>query len=747
MNDFPTGGGSGSGNGGGGGGGGGGGWFRGYIQRSRTPTGGITAYEGGNGDDAPPAHIQGEFFSSHREQEWEQLDREREDQKRTEEHHDHGFSLTSPSKQHKSTHHRHGITLPQRVSSLLKLSTTDSGAGASNEQKGKISSHVKSFVPSGIDPRTPTENYWQIPAIASAAGPVYPLPGKGRKKSYFPFSNGEGDDDNDENDPDPLGYRRFPKVGQGRQPTGAWHNPNLMQIVESLQSAMMNKRDPMEHIPVVYNSYVLTLIEGFGKLTTRLKNTESELADLKNLREKELEQFRGISEEWILREDGYKAEIKRLELVLAKESKDGVASVAMARQTSLADRSGTKRFQARLKRMSGSHQEGIKEQPLAEEEETTSVAPTSSCFPTLGEMPRRIDTSQDVLASRMIEKLERHERARSNSDTGHIRKTHPAYHAADEYQKQNLQQVTSKKVIATDHENADASKTLRPAPHLKVNTRSSRRVDDGLTVGWEAHRSAGTVANGVSINPTGRVAAERQHGKFPHDVRRVDRRYSFSRGDDEVLPVIPSDTEFEDAGLRRVLDVQTGDASSARPAGTSGSGLPLDTLGKIPLSTSADSVGSVVWLGNSGNFGSSDQPVHQSVYVGSLGMEAGGGSRSTGLPISASVYSPEQAVRQSPISDLSGNALHPSRDAGDRTGSQSLVYASPTIRPVSNLDTSQMSEPSRRERPASPQAPVSHGVLSNMRSAEVSPIRVVERANDAARIAAARAVTRDGQQK
>lgn len=79
---------------------------------------------------------------------------------------------------------------------------------------------------------------------------------------------------------------------------------------------------------------------------------EQELAELKNLREKELEQFRGISEEWIQREDGYKAEIKRLEVVLAKESKDGLASVTLARQDTLIDRSGSKRFQARLKRMS-----------------------------------------------------------------------------------------------------------------------------------------------------------------------------------------------------------------------------------------------------------------------------------------------------------------------------------------------------------------------------------------------------------
>lgn len=102
---------------------------------------------------------------------------------------------------------------------------------------------------------------------------------------------------------------------------------------------------------------MLGLLEGFAQLTKQLRKTEQELAELKFLREKELEQFRGISEEWIQREDGYKAEIRRLEVVLAKESKDGVASVALARHESLVDRSGAKRFQARLKRMSNSHEQ------------------------------------------------------------------------------------------------------------------------------------------------------------------------------------------------------------------------------------------------------------------------------------------------------------------------------------------------------------------------------------------------------
>ncbi|KAK3373742.1 hypothetical protein B0T24DRAFT_488512, partial [Lasiosphaeria ovina] len=107
-----------------------------------------------------------------------------------------------------------------------------------------------------------------------------------------------------------------------------------------------------------YNSYVLALLEGFAQTTRQLRNVQSDLDELKDLRKKELEQFRSISEDWMRREGEYKAEIKRLELTLAKESKDGVLSVALARQESVVDRSESKRFQARLKRMSISQEHG-----------------------------------------------------------------------------------------------------------------------------------------------------------------------------------------------------------------------------------------------------------------------------------------------------------------------------------------------------------------------------------------------------
>ena len=142
------------------------------------------------------------------------------------------------------------------------------------------------------------------------------------------------------------------------EPGLAWHNPNLDQIAESLQSAMMVKRDPRAPLPIKYNACVLRLIEGFRNLRKEQKKIEHELVELNQLREKELEEFRGISEEWIERETKYKAEIKRLELLLVKETSAGMATVALARHDSVVDRSGTKKFQDRMKRMSNSLDRG-----------------------------------------------------------------------------------------------------------------------------------------------------------------------------------------------------------------------------------------------------------------------------------------------------------------------------------------------------------------------------------------------------
>lgn len=103
----------------------------------------------------------------------------------------------------------------------------------------------------------------------------------------------------------------------------------------------------------------MALIEGFYRLTRQLRGAEKELDELKISRKMELEQFRGMTEEWMEKAETYRAEIKRLELLLAAESKGGMACVALARHGSLVDRAGSKRFQARLKRISGPEDQGM----------------------------------------------------------------------------------------------------------------------------------------------------------------------------------------------------------------------------------------------------------------------------------------------------------------------------------------------------------------------------------------------------
>lgn len=268
------------------------GWFRGLHQRSRTTTTipeGDNAYNGNDDDgnttglvspsaassagnrrsrrawltpslSAPPslstptiAALQNNIDKQKQEQAWEKLDCEREQKAHYRPDDDRDYQLTtgspsnSPSKQKKLTQSRQGITFPQRVSSLLNLSGI--GGGGGNERRSRVQSPFKPFIPSGIDPRTPADNPWQIPAVASDPGPQYGS-SKSRKKSLF-FGNGDRDENDDGDDEEAFGYRRFPRVGESSQAFGTWHNPNLMQIVETLQTAMMNKRDPMEHIPVV----------------------------------------------------------------------------------------------------------------------------------------------------------------------------------------------------------------------------------------------------------------------------------------------------------------------------------------------------------------------------------------------------------------------------------------------------------------------------------------------------------------
>ncbi|OTA52054.1 hypothetical protein K449DRAFT_301017, partial [Hypoxylon sp. EC38] len=89
-----------------------------------------------------------------------------------------------------------------------------------------------------------------------------------------------------------------------------------------------------------YNSYILHLIEGFAKAQERIRMLDDACAEAKYALDYHLHHFKSVADEWIEREGQYKAEIKRLEVLLSRTSSDGLEAVTLARTNSVVDRNG-----------------------------------------------------------------------------------------------------------------------------------------------------------------------------------------------------------------------------------------------------------------------------------------------------------------------------------------------------------------------------------------------------------------------
>ncbi|KAI0865578.1 hypothetical protein F4860DRAFT_509465 [Xylaria cubensis] len=165
-----------------------------------------------------------------------------------------------------------------------------------------------------------------------------------------------------------------------------WYNPSLDQMVEALQVLLMT-RGVLEPIPLEYNSYILHLIEGFAKARADTRKAEAAHTELKQTLEQNLEQFRLVAEDWRLKEAQYLAEIKKLEVLLSKSSKDGLEVVALARTTSVIDRYSNRRrgFLSRLDEIKRDHFDSSGRPPV----------PTT---------PRILDNDNDFLISEKFRK-------------------------------------------------------------------------------------------------------------------------------------------------------------------------------------------------------------------------------------------------------------------------------------------------------------------------------------------------------
>lgn len=128
-----------------------------------------------------------------------------------------------------------------------------------------------------------------------------------------------------------------------------WHNPNLVQMMDTVSSAIMS-RGISEPIPRHLNSFVIGMVEEFRIRMGQQSALESQVTNMRKTREKEIQEFATMADEWKNHEIAYKAEVKRLEQIIA--AKDGMHSVVVARAGSVYNRGKSQAFQAKLNRLS-----------------------------------------------------------------------------------------------------------------------------------------------------------------------------------------------------------------------------------------------------------------------------------------------------------------------------------------------------------------------------------------------------------
>ena len=110
------------------------------------------------------------------------------------------------------------------------------------------------------------------------------------------------------------------------------YNPNTEQMVEALHVGFIT-RGTLEFIPIEDNATVLALIESYAHDQKKIKTLEAERAE-------ESKRHRRSAVEWLNREAQYKAEIKRLEVLLSRASVQGLEAVTLARTNSVVNRNG-----------------------------------------------------------------------------------------------------------------------------------------------------------------------------------------------------------------------------------------------------------------------------------------------------------------------------------------------------------------------------------------------------------------------
>ncbi|KAK1654825.1 hypothetical protein BDP81DRAFT_389851 [Colletotrichum phormii] len=341
---------------------------------------------------------------------------------------------------------------------------------------------------------------------------------------------------------------------------------SLEQMINALHYTMMTK-NVLDPVPREYNSYILHLLEGYWDLQERLKKTEQELAEEKETKLKSLEEFTKMSEEWEVKEADFRAEIKRMELVLVDVAPAGVGAVVLARSGSLVDRSArsSRLFKARIEKAKESPQKGDDSPNKADSLDNPRVS-VGSGSPRLNHrtflsMQVNLDDNADVELSKGLRKAER--RQQRASKRGKKKRLFPpvnvawdsseeeeAYKSASVQEKAKLSGLESTKsrlsrrAAQTAQSITPESSAMKTAAtgtiehddaHYRHDSTPGAGMDSAATVIRTDERPMGTDPDGMTA-----TTARRTSG-----VRRHRRDFSFDAGEDRVqLQALAGTTNF-----------------------------------------------------------------------------------------------------------------------------------------------------------------------------------------------------------
>ncbi|KAL2074400.1 hypothetical protein VTL71DRAFT_8178 [Oculimacula yallundae] len=117
-----------------------------------------------------------------------------------------------------------------------------------------------------------------------------------------------------------------------KDPESIYHEPSPDQMAEMLKVVMMTQSFGTS-VPIEYNSTILHVLEAYQEMRMELKRREEAIEELKESHTKDIKDFEALATQWEIKEQNYKTELKKLEVMLSK-TEDGLEKVSLARSKS-----------------------------------------------------------------------------------------------------------------------------------------------------------------------------------------------------------------------------------------------------------------------------------------------------------------------------------------------------------------------------------------------------------------------------